>query len=309
MKKYVIAIGGNALEEKKQFLNEIFQKIAESIAILTEKGAGVVLVFGNGPQIGKLVMQNHYASTKLEENTIDECVAMTQALIGNQLETEIGNALAKYGVNRKIVNVMTQVIVDEEEFKKALPTKPIGPSYSKEEVLELQKQQPDAVFKLDVGRGYRRVVVSPRPKKIREIDTICSLLKEGHIVIAGGGGGIPMVNTKTGEFLGVDAVIDKDFTAEKIAEEIGAEELILLTGVDYVAIHFGTTEEKSLKKVSLQELDEYIKNGEFSEGSMLPKIQAAKMFVEKQKGRTAVIGTIGKLLEILQKKSGTVISE
>ena len=149
MKRYVIAIGGNALEEKKSSLPKIFRQIAGCIAHLIEKGDSIAIVFGNGPQVGKLVMQNHYASKEIEENTIDECVAMTQALIGYQLEKELGNALLSYGVKRNIVNVITQVVVDEQELAHAKPTKPIGAAYSKEEADRLCRERPGIVFKED----------------------------------------------------------------------------------------------------------------------------------------------------------------
>lgn len=307
MKRYVIAIGGNALEENRKELDRIFVNIAETLAGLIQQGNQVVLVFGNGPQVGKLVMQNHYASDKLEENSIDECVAMTQALIGYQLEKELGNALGKYDVNCKLVNVITQVEVDAREVQTVPPTKPIGPAYTREEAEQLRAAQPGIILKEDPGRGYRRVVISPKPRNIIEIDTIKALLDQEHIVIAGGGGGIPVVKEKDDSYCGVDAVIDKDLTAEKIAEEIDADVLILLTGVEYVLIHYQKKDETRLERVSVADMSAYMDAGEFPEGSMLPKVQAAVKFVQSKENRQAVIGTIGKLSGIVEETSGTRI--
>lgn len=307
MKRYVIAIGGNALEEKKEALPEIFRQIAGCIAELIGRGDGIVIVFGNGPQVGRLVMQNHYASKEIRENSMDECVAMTQALIGYQLEKELGNALMRCGIRRNIVNVITQVVVDEEELLNAEPTKPIGAAYSREEAERQQAQQPGIVFREDKGRGWRRVVASPEPREIREIDTIRTLLEQENIVIAGGGGGIPVVKREGKEYLGVDAVIDKDFTAEKIAEETDASVLILLTGVEYVAVHYGREDQKDLHTLTAEEMREYEAAGEFPAGSMLPKVKAALRFAGGGNGRQAVIGTLSKLPEILHGKSGTCI--
>lgn len=307
MKRYVIAIGGNALEEKKSSLPEIFRQIAGCIAYLIERGDSIAIVFGNGPQVGKLVMQNHYASKEIEENSIDECVAMTQALIGYQMEKELGNALLQYGVKRNIVNVITQAVVDEKELRETNPTKPIGYAYTKEEAERLCAERPETVFKEDSGRGWRQVVVSPKPVRIREIDTIKALLEQENIVIAGGGGGIPVIEKENQEYLGVDAVIDKDYTAERIAEDVNADVLILLTSVEYVAIHYGSRDQKNLVMISANEMKTYEKAGEFSEGSMLPKVRAALQFVQSAVGRQVVIGTLAKLSDILEGKSGTRI--
>ena len=307
MKRYVIAIGGNALEENRKDLDCIFASMAETLARLIQRGNQIVLVFGNGPQVGKLVMQNHYASDKLEENSIDECVAMTQALIGYQLEKELGNALGKYNADCKLVNVITQVEVDSRDVLTAPATKPIGPAYTKEEAEHLCAVQPGITFKEDPGRGYRRVVISPQPKSIIEIDTIKALMDQEHIVIAGGGGGIPVVKEKDCNYCGVAAVIDKDLTAEKIAEEIDADVLILLTGTEYVLLHYQKKDETRLERVSCGDMLSYMDAGEFPEGSMLPKVKAAVKFVKSKSSREAVIGTIGKLSEIVEEASGTRI--
>ncbi len=305
MKTYVIAIGGNALEENKQTMNRIFADISDCIALLVKFGNRVVLVHGNGPQIGKIVIQNKMAQGVIEENSIDECGAMTQAMMGYTLQKELGNALRERGIRKDIVTVLTQVIVEKDEYENAKPTKPIGPFFSKQEAEELEKKE-NVPYVEDSGRGYRRVVASPKPKSIEEIEVIRNLLYAGSIVIAGGGGGIPVVETD-GKLKGVEAVIDKDYTAELLANEIQADCLILLTGVEYVSIGYNTPNQKELKKVTVDEIKKHIENEEFPVGSMLPKVTAAMRFVDASYRREAVIGTLSKLKEIINGNSGTVI--
>lgn len=305
MSTYVIAIGGNALEENKDNLGSILHKISDCIVSLIKRGDKVVLVHGNGPQIGKIVIQNHCAHGIIEESTIDECGAMTQAMIGYTLQKELGNSFRNQGIDKEIVTVLTQVVVDESEMINAKPTKPIGPFFSEEEAARLMEEE-NAVYAEDAGRGYRRMVRSPKPKRIEEIGVIKSLLANGNIVIAGGGGGIPVIE-KNNELIGVDAVIDKDYTAKLLAEEIGADVLILLTGVEYVSINYNKPEQKNLEQISLKELDKYIKEGQFSVGSMLPKVDACRLFVQSGINKIAVIGTLDKLQEIILGKSGTII--
>lgn len=305
MRTYVIAIGGNALEENKGGLETILKQLSDCIAGLIREGGRLVLVHGNGPQIGNIVVQNQLAHGVIEESPIDECGAMTQAMIGYTLQKEIGNSLRRQGIRRDIVTVLTQVIVDEQEALNIEPTKPIGRFYTKEEAIQRMKTE-GLPYAEDAGRGYRRVVRSPMPKRIEEIGVIRELLTAGSIVIAGGGGGIPVVEKESG-LCGVEAVIDKDFTAELIAREIGADFLILLTGVEYVAVRYGTPQQQNLKTVGTAELERYISENQFSKGSMLPKVQACMRFVKEKDGRQAVIGTLSKLREITEGKSGTVV--
>ncbi|MGN0164707.1 MAG: carbamate kinase [Lachnospiraceae bacterium] len=305
MRTYVIAIGGNALEENKDGLDSILQQISNCIADLIKEGNRLVLVHGNGPQIGNIVVQNQMAHGVIEENTIDECGAMTQAMIGYTLQKEIGNSLRKKGIRKDVVTVLTQVVVDEQEALNIEPSKPIGQFYTKEEAM-CRMQTEGFPYMEDAGRGYRRVVRSPMPKRIEEIGVIRELLEVGSIVIAGGGGGIPVIE-KEGGLCGVEAVIDKDFTAELLAGEIDADTLILLTGVEYAAINFGTPEQKNLEIVHLPELEKYIEEGQFSKGSMLPKVQACIRFVKDGENRQAIIGTLSKLHEIIIGKGGTVV--
>ncbi len=305
MSTYVIAIGGNALEANKDELDIVLKEISDCIATLIHKNHRVVLVHGNGPQIGKIVIQNQCAHGIIEENSIDECGAMTQAMIGYILQKELGNSLRAKKVEADIVTVLTQVIVDRDEALFSEPTKPIGPFFTKEEA-ERKMAEEKVPYVEDSGRGYRRVVSSPKPKRIEEIAVIKKLIESGSIVIAGGGGGIP-VYEEDGELHGIEAVIDKDYTAELLAQEIGADCLVLLTAVEYVAIHFGKPNQKNLKRIAANELEQYIDEGQFSKGSMLPKVSAAKNFVSGGNGRLAVIGTLDKLKDIIDGKSGTQI--
>lgn len=305
MSTYVIAIGGNALESNTGELNTVLKEIANCIADLISKDNRVVLVHGNGPQIGKIVIQNHCAHGIIEENTIDECGAMTQAMIGYTLQKELGNSLRTQGITADIVTVLTQVIVDKAEVLTSEPTKPIGPFYSKAEAMERMEKE-GVPYAEDSNRGYRRVIASPKPLRIEEIDVIRQLITAGSIVIAGGGGGIP-VYEENGELKGIEAVIDKDYTAELLAKEIDADCLILLTAVEYVAINYGKENQQNLESVTCEEIERYTRAGQFSKGSMLPKVLAAKGFVEGSMHRSAVIGTLDKLKEIVNGNSGTKI--
>lgn len=307
MKKYIIAIGGNALEENKNNLKKIFKTIAETVSVLISKGDKVVIVFGNGPQIGKLMMKDYYARNISEEYSMDECVAMSQALIGYQLEKEIGNYLTEQRCAANIVNIVTQVEVSEHELREMDPTKPVGCAYSEEEAARITSERPDIVMKKDGIRGYRRVVVSPKPQRIIEIETVKNLIRKNTIVIAGGGGGIPVIIKDGNRLIGVNAVVDKDYTAELIAEEINADFLLLLTGVEYVMLNYGTDHEKILRCISKKEAKQFEEECQFSEGSMLPKVNAALKFVNSGNKRKAVIGMLEKLPDIINGKSGTLI--
>lgn len=303
---YVIAIGGNALEENRQEISEILREIAQCVTEMSQRGDKVVLVHGNGPQIGKIVLQNHYAKSFVEENRMDECGAMTQALIGYRLQKELDNVFHQKGISSSVVTVLTQTIVDQKEVETISPTKPIGPYYTKEEADQMGRKE-HFIFVEEAEKGYRRVVPSPMPLAIKELDAVKALLEQGRIVIAGGGGGIPVICNEWGELTGVAAVVDKDYTAEMIAEEILADQLILLTEAEYVAVDYGTKKQKNLEKIHTVVLKKYMEQGEFAQGSMLPKVDAAIKFAESRKGRSTVIGTVSKLSEIMKGTSGTVI--
>ncbi len=306
MSTYVIAIGGNALAQNAAGLDQILRDIAKVVVDFSEKGHCIVVVHGNGPQIGNLVLQNEAARQMIPQSPMDECVAMTQAMIGYPLQQHIYNELQNQKSTTQVVTLVTQVLVDEEEMKGLLPTKPIGPFYTKEQAEQLMREK-NVVIAEDAGRGYRRLVTSPKPKGIVEISAIHELIKSGAIVITGGGGGIPVVREADGSLRGVEAVIDKDFTAQRIAQELGADYLLILTGEEYLAIDYGKPTQKNLTYVTVENLDEYIRQGQFPEGSMLPKVQAAEGFVLWRKDSVAVIGALHKLREILDGKSGTRI--
>lgn len=306
MSTYVIAIGGNALAQNAANLDQILRDIAKVVVDFSEKGHRIVLVHGNGPQIGNLVLQSEATKQIIPQNSMDECVAMTQAMIGYPLQQHIYNELQNQKSTAQVATLVTQVLVDEEEMKKLLPTKPIGPFYTKEQAEQIMREK-DVVIAEDAGRGYRRLVASPKPKGIVEMDTIRKLLENGAIVITGGGGGIPVVREADGSLRGVEAVIDKDLTAQRIAQELSADYLLILTGEDYLAVDYGKATQRNLTKVTVEELEQYIRQGQFPEGSMLPKVQAAKRFVLHRKDGTAVIGALNRIREILDGESGTRI--
>ena len=237
---------------------------------------------------------------------MDECVAMTQAMIGYPLQQHIYNELQTRKSDLQVATIVTQVLVDRDKLESLKPTKPIGPFYTKEQARQIAEET-GMVMAEDSGRGYRRLVASPKPEGIVEIDTIRRLLDAGAIVISGGGGGIPVVREADGSLQGVSAVIDKDFTAEQIACDTGADELLILTGEEYVSVNYGTSDQRALHQVTLQDMETYIEQGQFPEGSMLPKVQAAKRFVTHRQGGTAVIGSLTRIWDILDGTSGTRI--
>lgn len=306
MSTYVIAIGGNALAQNAGDLDRILREIAVAAVDFAVKGHHIVLVHGNGPQIGNLVIQNEAARPVIPENSMDECVAMTQAMIGYPLQQHIYNELQTRKSDLQVATIVTQVLVDRDKLEGLKPTKPIGPFYTKEQARQIAEET-GMVMAEDSGRGYRRLVASPKPEGIVEIDTIRRLLDAGAIVISGGGGGIPVVRESDGSLQGVSAVIDKDFTAEQIACDTGADELLILTGEEYVSVNYGTPDQRALHQVTLQDLETYIEQGQFPEGSMLPKVQAAKRFVTHRQGGAAVIGSLTRIWDILDGTSGTRI--
>lgn len=306
MATYVIAIGGNALEQNKESLDLVYAKIASCIAEIIRKGSRVVIVHGNGSQIGDLIIQNEYAENVVPKKRIDECGAMTQALIGYELQQAIGNELVKTGLKRDVITVLTQVVVDPDDPAMRHPVKPVGPFYNQEEA-EVFIKESNITMAEDAGRGYRRVLPSPAPREIKEIEAIKYLLDQKEIVIAGGGGGIPVAYGPDKQLHGVEAVIDKDLTAEKIAEEIHADYLLILTGVEYVAIHYAKPEQQSLKYVSVEQLQNYIDQNQFAGGSMLPKIKACMNFVESNHSGKAYIGALNRIDAVVKEESGTCI--
>lgn len=307
MKKIVLALGGNALGNSPDEQKERVKKTAKSIVDLVSQGNKLIISHGNGPQVGMINLAMD-TSSKSEANTPEmpfaECGAMSQGYIGYHLQNAILNELRNRNMDTDTISLITQVLVDENDPAFENPTKPIGAFYSKEEAQKMQDK--GFVVKEDAGRGYRRVVASPKPVDIVEKNSIERLYNDGTIVIAAGGGGIPVI-LEDGAYKGVAAVIDKDFTSAKLAELVDADTLIILTAVEQVAIHFGKPNQENLGELKVSKAKEYIKANEFAEGSMKPKIEAAISFVESGDDKLAIITSLEKALEGLEGKTGTLI--
>ena len=253
-------------------------------------------------------MQQKAAETeKTPAMPLDTCGAMSQGMIGYWMENAIEKALKKRNIEKDVVTVITRVEVDEKDEAFKNPTKPIGPFYTEEEARKLMETT-KATFKEDAGRGWRRVVPSPKPVSIHEHKVINALVEDGDIVIAVGGGGIPVIDSKDG-LIGTEAVIDKDFAAQKLAELVDADILVILTAVDYVYVNFNTPTQKKLENVTVAELEKYIQEKQFAPGSMLPKIEAAISFVNTDPKRKTIITSLEKVYEALEENAGTIISK
>lgn len=307
MKKlYVIALGGNALGNSPSEQLELVKKTAKSIVDLVESGADVVVSHGNGPQVG-MINLGFSAGTKYENLPLmpfAECGAMSQGYIGYHLQQAISKELYDRKIKKDCATIITQVLVDKKDEAFNNPTKPIGSFYTFEEAQKL-KEANGYVMMEDAQRGFRRVVASPIPKKIVEIKPIKKLLKQNTLVIACGGGGIPVILEK-GTYRGVDAVIDKDRTSALLASELGADKLIILTTLDKVCINYKKEDEQELDVMNLEEAKKYIKQGEFAPGSMLPKVEAAMEFV-KNTGNEALISSLEHAKEAISGTTGTII--
>ena len=300
MSKIVIALGGNALGKTPQEQHDLIEKTVKHVVDLVEDGNQIVITHGNGPQVGMI-----YDSMQKENMPFAESGAMSQGYIGYQLQQTLKDELNNRGIEKSVVTVVTQVEVDPKDKAFKNPTKPIGEFLTKEEATKRAKKD-KAVYKEDSGRGYRKVVASPMPKKILELNTIEKLVNDGTIVIACGGGGVPVVMTKKDGYEGIDAVIDKDRTSALLAKEINADELLILTAVDQVSLNFNKKNEEKLSKLSVSDARVAIRNEEFGEGSMLPKIEAACYFVSKT-GKKAIISSLEKARDAIDGKNGTLI--
>lgn len=312
MKKIVVALGGNALQAEGKEATaesqlEVVKETAVYLADLIEEGHKVIIAHGNGPQVGRLVIQNEYASEVTPAMPFDVCGAMSQGMIGYHIQQSLRAELIKRGNTKAVVGLITQVVVDKNDPEFKNPTKPIGPFYDKAKAECLQKEK-NYIMVEDSGRGYRRVVASPKPKKIVELESIKTLIDNDNVVITVGGGGIPVIELEDKSLQGVAAVIDKDFASEKLAEDIDADEFIILTAVDRVAINYGKPNQINLDKLTAEDAKRYIKEGYFAKGSMLPKVEAALKFAESQKGRKAIIASLDKVKQALKGESGTIIS-
>lgn len=306
MKKVVLALGGNALGNSPEEQIKAVRKTAVSIVDLVEDGNEVIVCHGNGPQVGmiNLAMETaHNSNPQISNMPFAECVAMSQGYIGYHLQKAIKNELSKRNMKNAVSTIITQVKVDKNDEAFANPTKPVGLFYSKEESEKLAAES-GYTFKEDANRGYRRVVPSPKPIDIIEKEEINTLIKEDFIVIAGGGGGIPVVEND-GQLEGIGAVIDKDFTSEKLAEISDADLLIILTAVEKVCINYGTENEEGLDELNLSRAQKLIEERQFAEGSMLPKVKACLSFIQSGVGKTALITSLEKAKEGINGLTGT----
>lgn len=308
----VIAIGGNSLilDKEHQTVEDQYSAIcttAEHIVDLIEDGYSVVVTHGNGPQVGFILRRSEIAHETAGMHTVPlvNCGADTQGAIGYQIQQALGNEFAKRGLDQSAVTVVTQVEVDKNDEAFTTPTKPIGTFYSEDQMPGIKKEHPDWNMVSDAGRGFRRVVASPKPQNIVEKKAIDTLINAGFNVIAVGGGGIPVIKDNE-KYVGVDAVIDKDFATSLLAAELNADLLIISTGVPQVALNFNTPEEKKLKTVGLEEIKQYMKEGHFAPGSMLPKIEAVVSFIEKG-GKKAIITDPEHIKSAVAGKTGTHI--
>ena len=308
--RVVIALGGNALGKNLPEQMTATRLTAKAITDLIEEGYEVVIAHGNGPQVG--MIQNAMSELvrsdpeKYVTVPLSVCVAMSQGYIGYDLQNEMREEMLDRGIDVGVATVLTQVEVDPEDPAFRYPTKPIGAFMTKEEAEKLVRERDYDVIE-DAGRGYRRVVASPQPVSIIEIQTIKSLVDTNHVVIACGGGGIPVFRTNGHHLKGAAAVIDKDFAAERLAEEVDADTLIILTAVEKVAIHFGKPDQMELDDLSVEQAQRYIDAGEFAPGSMLPKVEAAVRFVRSKPGRRALITLLEKARDGISGHTGTMI--
>jgi len=310
-KKVVIALGGNALQPESgpataESQLKVLRETCEHIAEISEMGYEIAIVHGNGPQVGRILLASETAKDVTPTMPFDVCGAMSQGYIGYHIQQALKYALNKRNKNIPVVTVATQMVVEQNDPAFKNPTKPIGPFYSEEEAKNLANEK-GYVMKEDAGRGWRRVVASPLPRKIVEIEAV-KLLWDSTIVITCGGGGIPVIEKPDGTLEGIAAVIDKDFAAELLAEQVNADILMILTAVEKVAINYGKPEQMDLSKLNLADAAKYCEEGHFASGSMLPKVQAAMKFVRANPNKKAIISSLDKAIQALEGKTGTTIT-
>ena len=307
----VIALGGNAIlrSGQKGTIQEQLENVDTACGNLLKIISGgehkIVITHGNGPQVGNVLLQNEAVSNLVPPMPLDVCGAATQGMLGYIIQQTLANHLRAAGLRHHITTVVTQVIVDEDDPAFRHPTKPIGPFYNLAEAQKLRRDKGWVIIK-DSHRGYRRVVPSPKPVNIQEARIIRNMLDNGEIVIAVGGGGIPVVRQKDNSLRGVEGVIDKDLAAEKLAEDINAGIFMILTDVEHVMLNHGGADEVAINQMTVDEAEKYLQQGHFGEGSMKPKIEACINFA-KVMGRRAIIAPLNKPLEALQEKAGTII--
>ena len=304
MKKIVIALGGNALQEAGKPATaeaqlEVVEKTSEYIADIIGEGYKVIIAHGNGPQVGRIVLQNEYATPVSPAMPFDVCGAMSQGYIGYHIQQGLTKVLRSRGNKSEVATVVTQVLVDRNDPKFKNP--------SEEEAKKIADEK-GYVMKEDAGRGWRRVVASPMPVEIEELSAVKCLVDNGFVVVTVGGGGIPVIRNDKGELEGTAAVIDKDLASEKLAEDLDADALVILTAVEKVSINYKKPDQKDLDKLTVSEARKYMAEGQFAPGSMLPKVEAAVKFVESKPGRITIITSLDKAVEALDGKAGTTIA-
>ena len=309
-KRIVIALGGNALGNNLPEQMIAVKKTARAIVDLIEEGHQVILSHGNGPQVG-MIQKAMAELTRSEPDKyipcpLSVCVAMSQGYIGYDLQNALREELLDRGISKGVATVLTQVEVDPADPAFAHPTKPIGAFMTREEAQRMVAERGYDVVE-DAGRGWRRVVASPQPKAIVEIESIRDMVEAGLVVVACGGGGIPVFRTEGHHLKGAAAVIDKDFASCVLAQQVEADALIILTAVEKVAIHFGQPDETWLDRLTPDEARKYIAEGQFAPGSMLPKVEAAVRFAESRPGRTALITLLEKARDGINGRTGTRI--
>ena len=310
-RKIVVALGGNAIlsdNPTAQAQKDALKQTAEFLVKLIQNGDELIITHGNGPQVGNLLLQNIAAdSEKNPAFELDSLVAMTEGSIGYWLQNAMQNALDELGIDKSVASVVTQVIVDKDDPAFTNLSKPIGPFYSEEEA-KAEMEKSDATFVEDAGRGWRKVVASPKPVAIKELEVIRTLVESGHVVVAGGGVGVPVIE-EDGKLKGVEAVIDKDFASQKLAADLDADMFIVLTGVDYVYVNFNKPNQERLEKVSIEDMKKYIDEDQFAPGSMLPKVEATIKFAEEKPGSEAVITSLENLEQLIESNAGTIITK
>lgn len=309
--RIVIALGGNALQGRNtpgtaEAQLEIVRQTCKRIAEISNMGYEIAIVHGNGPQVGRIVLASETAKDVTPALPFDVCGAMSQGYIGYHIQQSLGYELHRSNRNVPVVTVATQIIVDRNDPAFHNPTKPIGPFYTEEEAKELEALNGWTV-KEDAGRGWRRVVPSPKPLHIVELNPI-NQLWDRTIVITCGGGGIPVIEKSNGMLEGIAAVIDKDYAAELLAREVEADMLMILTDVEKVSLNYNTPEQVEVDKINLEDAVKYAEEGQFHPGSMLPKVHAASMFVRRNPNKKAIITSLDKAVEALEGKTGTVFT-
>lgn len=311
IKRIVIALGGNALQAPGSAATAeaqlaVVKETCEYLAEISCQGYEIAIAHGNGPQVGRILLASETAKDVTPAMPFDVCGSMSQGYIGYHIQQALKYALNKRNRNIPVVSLVTQVIVEKEDPAFQHPTKPIGPFYNEDEAKAMMAEK-GFVMKEDAGRGWRRVVPSPMPRKIVELDSI-KRLWDSTIVITVGGGGIPVIEKMDGTLEGVAAVIDKDLAAERLAEDVNADILMILTEVERVCVNFGKPDQKALAVMTLADAARYVEEGHFAPGSMLPKVQAAMKFVQANPHKKAIITSLNHAVDALEGKSGTLVT-